>query len=300
MSARWVKSTIASYLRSLYTALRIIKSDKAALTGFLIIVGYILVAFIGPFFIELDLSPTPERLCPPSWKHPLGTDPFGRDILAQLVHGAREMLIVGFLAGAITVAIGAAIGMLSGYVGGKLDMVLMSITDIVLTIPGFPLLMVIAAFLIGSGVKELAPPIAAVLLSITAWAGLARAIRSQVLAIKEEPFIEAAKTLGLSKFHIIFGEILPNLMPYIAMNFMLSSVGAIYAYVGIMALGLVAYKPGNWGVMLHMAMSYVGTVTGVGSWCVLAPAMAIVLLQIGLVLFSNGVDKLFNPRLREE
>ena len=283
----------------IYEPLVILSSDKRALAGLIIVLFYILMATIGPLIIPLDLSPNmKERYQPPSWKHPLGTDFAGRDILAQLVHGARDVLLVAFIAGLVTVAIGTIVGLISGYVGGKLDLVLSALIDIFLTIPGFPLLMVIAAWLTGSRVGVNAF-IAGLMLSITTWAGLARAVRSQVLSIKEEAFIEAVKTLGLGKFHIIFSEILPNLMSYIVMNFMLSIISAIYSYVGLMALGLIPYTPGNWGSMIHMAQAYVGTITGAGCWYILAPSMAIVILQIGLVFLSNGIDKIFNPRLRE-
>jgi len=284
----------------IYEPLTLLATDKRAVAGFLIILSYVGLAIIGPIMIPLDLTPNLEKAyLPPSLEHPLGTDPFGRDIFAQLVHGAPDMLLVAFLAGLISVLIGTTVGIFSGYTGGVADLTIMTATDIVLTIPGFPLLMIIAAFLIGRRI-EVDIFTAALLLSITSWAGLARAVRSQILSIKKEPYIEVSQTLGLSRSHIIFSEIMPNIMPYIVMNLILGMIGALYSYVGLMALGLLPYRPGNWGAMIHMAMAVVGTVTGMGSWYVLGPAAAVTLLQIGLVLFSNGVDKIFNPRLREK
>ena len=277
----------------------ILASDKRAIFGLAILLFYILMAIIGPLVIPLNLEPNlEERYQPPSWKHPLGTDFAGRDILAQIVHGGPDILSIAFLAGFITVIIGTAIGITAGYVGGKLDLAITTFIDIFLTIPGFPLLMVIAVWLLQSGI-QINPLIIACLLSLTGWAGLARSIRAQVLSIKEEAFIEAIKCLGLSRFHIIFNEILPNMMPYIAINFMLSSVSAVYSYTGLMALGLIPYKPGNWGAMIHMAQAYVGTITGAGCWYILAPSLTIIILQVGLVFLSQGIDKIFNPRLRE-
>lgn len=284
----------------IYEPLTVLATDKRALAGLVILLFYVSLALIGPYLIPLDLTPNLEKAyLPPSLEHPLGTDPWGRDILAQLVHGAPDMMLVALLAGLITVFIGTLVGIVSGYIGGRVDLTMMTVTDIVLTIPGFPLLMVITAFMIGSRI-EVSVVMAAALLSITSWAGLARAVRSQILSIKREPYIEVSQTLGLSRMHIIFSEIMPNILPYIVMNFILSMIGALYSYVGLMALGLLPYRPGNWGAMLHMAMAVVGTVTGVGSGYVLAPAAAVTVLQIGLVLFSNGVDKIFNPRLREK
>ena len=284
----------------IYEPLTLLATDKRAVAGFIIVLFYVGLAVIGPMVVPLNLTPNLESAyLPPSLEHPLGTDPWGRDIFAQLVHGAPDMLIVAFLAGLITVLVGTVVGIFSGYSGGTVDLIVMTITDIVLTIPGFPLLMVIAAFLIGSGI-EVNIFMAAALLSITSWAGLARSVRSQILSIKREPYIEVSQTLGLGKLHIIFSEIMPNILPYIVMNLILSMIGALYSYVGLMALGLLPYRPGNWGAMMHMAMAVSGTVTGVGSWYVLAPAAAVTILQIGLVLFSNGIDKIFNPRLREK
>lgn len=283
----------------IYEPLVLLSSDKRALAGLIILVVYILMAIIGPMLIPLDLTPHPEkRYLPPSWEHPLGTDFAGRDIFAQIVHGGKDVLPVAFLAGFVTVLIGTAVGIISGYIGGKLDTVITTFIDVFLTIPGFPLLLIVAVWLARSGIV-INIFIIALLLSITSWAGLARSIRAQVLSLKEEAFIEAAKCLGLSKRHIVFSEIMPNLMSYIAINFMLSSVGAVYSYTGLLALGLIPYTPGNWGAMIHMAQAYVGTVTGAGCWYILAPSLTIVILQIGLVFLANGIDKIFNPRLRE-
>jgi len=291
---------LKSFLRyHILEPLKILASDKRALVGLSIVIFYVLMVAVGRLFIPLDLTPHREkRYLGPSWEHPLGTDFAGRDILAQIVHGGRDVLPVAFLTGFVTVAIGTAIGITSGYVGGKLDLAITTFIDIFLTIPGFPLLMVVAVWLLQSGIPINIFIIACVL-SITAWAGLARSVRAQVLSIREEAFIEAARCLGLSRFHIVFNEILPNVMPYIAINFMLSSVSAIYSYTGLQALGLIPYEPGTWGAMINMAQAYVGTITGTGCWYVLAPSITIIVLQVGLVFLSQGIDKIFNPRLRE-
>lgn len=283
----------------IYVPLKLLSRDKRALFGLITLIFFILMSTVGPLFVPLDLEPNMEkRYLPPSWEHPLGTDFAGRDILAQLINGGRDVLLVAFLAGLITVGLGTAIGLVAGYMEGKVATIIVMFIDIFLTIPGFPLLMVIAAWLLQSGI-EVNILMIAFILSITSWAGLARAVRSQVLSIKHEPFIEVDKCLGLTRFHIIFNEILPNLMPYIAINYMLSSVSAVYSYTGLIALGLIPYTPGNWGAMIHMAQAYVGTITGAGSFYILAPSLMIIILQVSMVFLSNGIDKIFNPRLRE-
>jgi len=229
-------------------------------------------------------------------EHPLGCDYFGKDIWAQIVWGAPIVLQIAFIAGLVTTLIGITIGMVSGFKGGIIDAVLMGATDVVMTIPGLPLLIVLATV-----IRTSDPWVIGLMLSVTAWAGLARSIRSQVLSIKEREFIEAAKALGLPTWHIVFREIMPNLMSYIAINFIFATTGAIYASVGLYFLGVLPFTTFNWGTMLNMAY------TQARAHCcretihyLLAPIMAVIGLQIGLILFSYAVDEMFNPRLRTE
>lgn len=287
-------------LREVHTSLKIIVSDKTGLISLAILLMYALMAIVGPEVVHFDLAETDlSKSClHPSWEHPLGTDYFGRDVLAMLVHGSRDVLLTAFLASLITVGIGLILGLISGFMGGKVDTLIMSVVDIVLTIPSFPLLLVLASTVLrGIPVNPLTM---AMILSVTAWAGLARAIRSQALALKEENFIVAAKCLGLSRFHIVFGEVLPNLIPYIVVMLFIGVAGAIYAQVGLFMLGVAPLISTNWGYMLNMALHHVGAVFSAKYTALLSPAFAIVLLQVGLMLFANAVDKVFNPRLREE
>ena len=172
----------------------------------------------------------------------------------------------------------------------------MGLTNILMIIPRFPLLVIIAA----SIPRVLNPIEVAGIISIVGWAGLARAIRSQVLAIKETPFIEAAKCLGLSRFHIVFREIMPNLMPYIAMNLVLSIIGAIYAQVGLFFLGVLPLTTVNWGMMINIAISQ-GALISPKLWTyLLSPIVCIILLETGFILFLHALEEIFNPRIREE
>ncbi|HDD26495.1 MAG TPA: ABC transporter permease, partial [Acidilobales archaeon] len=190
--------------------------------------------------------------------------------------------------------VGITVGMVAGFKGGIVDAILMSITDIVMTIPGLPLLIVLATV-----IKASEPWVIGLMLSITAWAGLARSIRSQVLSLKEREFIEAAKVLGLPTYHIVFKEIMPNLMSYIAINFIFAATGAIYASVGLYFLGILPFTSFNWGVMLNMAYAQAGAHHTLRTMhYILAPIIAVVGFQIGLILFSYAIDEMFNPRLR--
>ena len=288
-------------LEGVIYSLRIIVSIKKAFVGLLILVGFALMATIGPrvvdepnsFQCEPYLKPTLLKW-PPSLEHPLGCDYVGRDIFSQLVWGAPIVLSIAVTAGVITTVVGVTVGMTAGFLGGVVDAVLMTITDIAMTIPGLPLLIVLATVIRTSN-----PVILGLMLSITAWAGLARAIRSQVLSLKEREFVEAARVLGYSRWRIIFSEIMPNMMSFIVINFIFATIGAVYASVGLYFLGILPYTAYNWGLMLNEAYAQAGALYSPDAvHYILAPIIAIVMLQTGLILFSYAVDEIFNPRLR--
>ncbi len=282
---------------------KILVRNRKAFIGFLITLGYIIMAIIGPHIVPFPRNYTcpaylPPTLLkwPPSLEHPLGCGYFGEDIWGEIVWGAPTVLQIAFIAGFITTIVGITVGMISGFKGGVLDSILMGITDIVMTIPGLPLLIVLATV-----IRSTNPWVIGMMLSVTAWAGLARSIRSQVLSLKEREFIEAAKVLGLSTGHIVFREIMPNLMSYIAINFIFATTGAIYSSVGLYFLGLLPYTTFNWGIMLNMAYTQAGAQYSFHTiHYLLAPIVAIIGFQVGLVLFSYAIDEMFNPRLRTE
>ena len=282
---------------------KILIRNKKALIGFIIILFYIIMATIGPYVVPYPKSyafpkyikPTIFQW-PPSLEHPLGTDYFGADIWAKIVWGSRTVLQIAFIAGLITTVIGVTVGMVAGFLGGLADMILMGITDVMMTIPGLPLLIVLATL-----IRATDPWVIGLILSVTAWTGLARSIRSQVLSLKQREFVEAAKALGLPTWHIVFREIMPNLMSFIAVNFIFATIGAIYGSVGLYFLGVLPFTAFNWGIMLNMAYTQAGAHHSLETiHYLLAPIGAIIGLQIGLLLFSYAIDEIFNPRLRTE
>lgn len=284
------------YLINLYyNILRPIFKNKRALVGFTILMGFVIMAIIGPLVVPLNLKTNwKERFKPPSLEHPLGTDYGGRDIFQQIVHGSRDVLLIAALSALFAILLAVTIGITSGFLGGAVDVILMGITDIFLTIPSFPVMMAIAAVL-----KVRDPFSFAAVISIWMWAGLARSIRAEALSLKQKEFIEAAKILGLGTFHIVFREIMPNIMPYIAINFITMMRAAITASVGIMFLGIVPFKITHWGVMLNLAMFQYGAVyVPEGVHYALAPLLCIVLLEYGAVSLSHGLEEIFNPRLK--
>ena len=279
-----------------YDPLRVIYRNRRAFIGLLILLGFLLMATIGPEVVTLDTKARyADRFKPPSLAHPLGTDYVGRDVFAQIVHGSRDVLSVAFLAALFAVAIAIGVGMVSALLGGSADALLMLLTNVILTVPQFPVMLVFATIF---RVKD--PVSLALILSIWAWGGLARAIRSQVLSLREREFIEAARLLDLGLGHIITRELLPNVMSYVAINFLTIMRNAITASVGLMFLGLIPLSAENWGMMLRLATRESGAIYfPQGIYYVIAPMAAITLFQLGAVFFAHGLDEVFNPRLRE-
>ncbi|QDP98842.1 ABC transporter permease [Microlunatus elymi] len=272
---------------------RILREDKSALMGAFIVCVYVVVAILGPIVAHIPDVPSGEAYLLPSWKHPLGTDFIGNDTLTSLIIGTRPVIEVGIASAVIVVFVGVVVGLFSGYVGGPLDYLIMRVTDIFLTIPGLPLIIVIA-----SVVHTTSPWVLAVILSVTAWAGLARAVRSQAMSLRTSDFIDAARVQNLSMNNMIGRQLLPNVGPYVAIHFLLAVTGAIYAEVGLFVLGVAPVSGTNWGIMINLAMNQGALYTSKSLLYLLAPMAAIVLLQVALVFFARALDKLFNPRLR--
>lgn len=280
--------------------LRILIRRKAGIFSLTVLAIFIIMATIGAEMIPKEAlyrNPSIASL-PPSFEHPLGTDWSGRDIFALIVHGSRSVMFISFLGASFTILIGSIIGITAGYIGGNVDKILGVITDIALTLPGLVLFIVLASFFRRTDTVTFS-----FLLSITAWGGLARALRSQTLSLKQQEFVEAARALGLSAFHIIFREIMPNLLPYIGTNFLFAVIYCIYMSVGLFYLGLTTPDIGvtNWGMMLNQAISQgiVMIKNPMHMIFLLAPITAIILLTVSLVLLA-GIKELFNPRLSEE
>lgn len=289
-----LRSTLENVVGNIVTFVRLMSRNRVGFIGFLAVIGFILLALIGPYFVELDTKTNVAEIYqPPSWEHPLGTDHQGRDIWAQIVHGGRDILYVAFIAGIISTLIAITFGSLTAITGGVVDSTIMTITDIVLTIPQFPLLAVLAAF-----VRLNSLTLLAVLLALLSWPTLLRAVRSQVLSLKERDYVEAAVALDMGLRHIIFSEILPNMMSYIIISFTLAMTGAIYAQVGLIFLGLVPMSGQNWAVMIQLAWVRGAIFFKDSIYYIMSPVLAIALFQLSLVSMTRSLEEVFNPRLR--
>jgi peptide/nickel transport system permease protein len=276
------------------TTLRLLTYNKVGFIGFLIVVLIVLVSYVGPYFIPLDTDTKPDQIYqPPSAEYWFGTDHQGRDIFSQIVNGGKDVIYVAFVAALLSTIIAVGFGTLSGFVGGWVDDLIMAVTDIILTIPQFPLLAVLAAFIQLNSLTFLG-----LLLGILSWPALLRAVRAQALSLKERDFIEAARALDLGTWHIVFNEMVPNMMPYIAISFTLALTNAIYTQVGLVLLGLVPISTSNWGVMISLAWTRGAIFFQNSIWYIMMPVAAIVILQLAIVTMNRSLEAIFNPRLR--
>ncbi len=226
--------------------------------------------------------------------HVLGTTRMGRDVWSQLAHGARVSLAVGFGAGITVCFLATVIGISAGYFGGRIDDFLTAAMNIMLVIPQYPLLFVLAAF-----IGEAGPLTIAIIIGCTSWAWGARVVRSQTLALREKEFVKAAEVLGETSFRIIFVEILPNLIPIVGASFIGSVMYAITMESIISFLGLGDPNTISWGIMLYNVQTSSSMLIGAW-WELLAPCIALTLLVTGLALLNFAVDEIANPQLRAQ
>jgi peptide/nickel transport system permease protein len=285
---------VADSLLGVWSGVRLLARNPVGLIGLIGLTAFLLLAFVGPYIIPLDTKvKVNEIYAPLSWQHPLGTDSQGKDVWSQIVHGGRELILVSVAAALLSTVIGASLGALSAVAGGWVDSALMFLTDIWLTIPQLPLLIVLAAF-----IRVNNPVTLVLIIGLLSWPGLLRAVRSQVLAIKQSDYIEAARVLDLGTRHIIFREILPNMMSYITINFILAVTAAMGFQAVLVFLGVVPLSGTNWGVMIQLANTRGAIFAKQSFWYIMAPVLAISLFQLTLVALERGLAEVFNPRLR--
>jgi len=219
----------------------------------------------------------------------LGCEFQGRDIFSQLVYGTRISIYIGILAALVSVGLGLLVGLVSAYLGGVVDEALMRFTDALLVLPGLPLIIVLIAVL-GTSVSNLI-----ILIGFLGWMGFARVVRSQVLSLKERPFIEAAKAIGAGKSHIMFKHIVPNVMSLVYVTLATSVPGAIVAEAALSFLGYYDPSIMSWGRMLYDVQTK-GSYEAY--WWVLPPGMCIAAISIAFILLGYALDEILNPRLR--
>jgi peptide/nickel transport system permease protein len=275
--------------------LRYLRRNRSLALGIALLGIIVLFMVVGRFLVDTDnaqpLSVTP--LQPPSWDYPFGTDRQGRDLLAVMVAGTPLTLRIGFIAGFIGVGLGAILAFTAAYYRGWVDTVIRGIADIGLTVPGLLVLIVLAVSLKGSlTVNQMA-----IIVASLAWLSPTRTIRAQVLTLRERGYVEIARLNGMSGPAIIFCELMPNLLPYLAATLVGSVSSAILASVGLEILGLGPVEEPTIGMTLYWVDFNAAIINGWWWWW-LAPLIVIVIVFLGLFFLTAGLDEIANPRLR--
>jgi peptide/nickel transport system permease protein len=276
-------------------ASRYCRRNPSLVVGLVLFSLLLLSSAIGSLFVNLqDARPiSVAPLKPPSWELPFGSDKQGRNLLAVMVSGTPLTLRIGLIAGFIGVGLGALFGFVSAYYGGWTDVILRGIVDVGLTIPGLMVLIVIAMMVPGGlSVNQMALVVASL-----AWLYPARTIRAQVLTLRERSYIQVARLSGMPGRMIIFKEILPNLLPYLAASLVGAISAAVLASIGLEVLGLGPMDAPTIGMTLFW-INYNAAVINGWYWWWIPPIVVIGILFISLFLIAAGLDEVANPRLR--
>lgn len=273
------------------------RRNKSGLLGLAILLFFIFTAIFAPFLAPYNPYTRVDRpFRPPSNKYILGTNDIGQDILSELIYGTRVSLTIGFLAALCTVVIGTLVGVVSGFLGGSVDEVLMRFTDVIMILPSIPLLILLMSIF---GKQSYFIMILAI--SILGWTGTARMVRSSTLSIKERAYVEASKAIGAGEGHIIIKHILPNVSPLIMATMIYQVAGAMMSEAGLSFLGLGDPGHKSWGMVLHYAQTSGGWYANMGYpawWWIITPGLLIALTIASLVLIGQTMEEIINPRLR--
>lgn len=268
--------------------------NAKSITGLAILAFFVLVAIFADVlapYSPTKINPT-ERLKPPSPEHWLGTTHIGEDVLSQVIHGTRGVIVVGFLAAAIATVIAITVGVVAGYLTGWKSEALSALTNVFLVIPGIPLIIVVASIFED-------PPlwVIAAVLGLIGWAWGARVLRAQTMSLRNRDFVLAARANGEPLRRIILVEMLPNLMALIAASFVGTVTAAILGLTTLSYIGVIPVSTYNWGTILNWASAQ-GAFQQNQWWWYLPPGLCIALIGVALSLVNFGIDEYVNPRLR--
>ena len=270
--------------------------NRQLIVAIVLLGGLALFIVLGHVFYSVDhYKPLSVKAsAPPSAQYPLGTDTQGRDILSVMIVGTPLTLYMGLIAGVLGVAVGTVLAFAGAYYGGWIDACVRGIVDVGLTIPTFLVLIIVAISIHQAmTIQEMALVVAAL-----AWLWPTRTIRAQVLTMRERAYVHVARLSGASSRKIIFTELMPNLMPYLAASLVGAVAAAVLASLGLEALGLGAVDSPTIGMTIYWVIYYGALLQGMW-WWFLPPIIVIVVLFMGLFNLSAGLDEISNPRLRK-
>jgi peptide/nickel transport system permease protein len=262
-------------------------------TGAAILLFFIAIAVFAPVLAPHDPTQrTAEPFAAPSADHPLGANDVGQDILSELIFAGRVSLTVGIATAGLAAVLGVTIGVVSGYLRGPADTVLMRGVDVVLSLPFLPLMIVLAAFL-GQHTTNLI-----LVIGLLIWARPARLIRSQVLSVRESGHVQAARAMGAPHRYVMTRHILPRITPLIAMQFVWAANVAIMLEASLAFLGLSDPFQKSWGAMLFYANSRSAFLTDAWLWWVLPPGLCIAAVVVSFAFLGYALEERTDPRLR--
>lgn len=275
---------------------RVLLNNRKFVIGAAIIVLLLATALIGGRLLGTQPLRSGAFLPKQGIGHPgallLGSTQLGQSILAQLFQALPNSMLVGLVAAVIGTTVGGAIGLISGYFGGKVDGVLRVLNDVFLSVPSLLFLILIASLLHGFGVVPMA-----ITIGCFAWAWPARAVRAQVLSLKERPFVQVGLLSGLSGLEIVTGELMPHLLPWLGANFVNAFIAAILAESGLSILGLGPQQDMTLGMMIFWALNYGALLQNIWWWWA-TPVLTLIVVFMALYLVHLGLDEVSNPRLR--
>jgi peptide/nickel transport system permease protein len=283
------KSPILGRLRSLPSQFSPRFWVALALT--LAVVGF---GFLGPYLTGVD---DPDRIVAGLYTEPsaeawLGTDNFGKDVFTQLIHGTRTSLIIGGIAGLIATGIGVVIGVSAGFYGGVIEEALMGITNVMITIPSFVVLVLLSIAVGSRSIYAIA-----IIIGVTSWPWTARAVRAQASSVRTREHVDLARLTGANTLSLMVWEVLPYMLSYIVMAFVLQLTSGILQEAALSMLGLGPSNSISLGIMLFWALLWESIRTGAW-WAFVPPTLMLTLIAFSLLLLQSSLDEVFNPRLR--
>ncbi len=286
----------ASRLSTLQRSLAGLRSVINARTLFSFFVLLLVLAFgiLGPVILNKTqpLVTVGGLYDPPSAKAWLGTDNFGRDVFTQLMFGTRSSLIIGVVSGAVATLIGLIVGTLAGYEGGLLEEILMAFTNVVITIPSIVILILLS---IAISVRSIV--IMGIIIGVTSWPWTARAVRAQASSLRTREHVDIARLSGARTMSLIMWEIIPYMLSYVVMAFVLQLSSGILQEAALSMLGLGPSNAVSLGIMLQWALLWESVRTGAW-WAFMPPALFLTIIAFSLLLMQSSIDEIFNPRLR--
>jgi peptide/nickel transport system permease protein len=285
---------LLSLLKTVNQFFHLLVGHSMGRIGAFLITFVLIAALFAPYLGTVDPQASGQRediLNAPSAAHWLGTDDLGRDVWSQIIFGSRVSLAIGLLTAFVTVVTGTLIGLIAGYYGGLIEEVLIRIIDFFMMLPVLPLMIILAAVL-GPNLWNII-----LVISVVSWPTTARVVRSQVLSIKERPFVEAARCIGAGNVRLMFGEIMPNVLPLMFAQAVLMITYAIYDEAILAFLGLGDPTRISWGSMLHFAFE--SGVMARSPWWIGPPIVSIIILIVGFSLLGTAVTDVLTPQYKE-